>query len=469
MDTSSEKDASSEVANELETMPKIEVMSEIVKVTSKNASETILTSEKNSVDDTSKADTASETHVMFNADVISNKIDVVSTDKSSNIAVPPRGLRRKPYADQRERRHSITILDRSVSKHKFERDFEAESNTVVSSASTSHGNFCGNTRHEENSRESSSVASEKSKIQQTFEVEESPKEKRFEGLFVKTFAVGESPKEKRVEGLFVKTTSEITEEGSSTIEIEKSKLDGASATIGVRKTRVVEGPSAESLSGVKKRKAKGTEGKGSLRSTLKRKMDLIEGILEDQVEQIWEENVKKHTWLQPIDTWIVDHYRPSSNYALTHCQPVDTSDNSTDVNQDVMPEPTYDFKFTPATGENKEPKIESRLMENRRTARVDEPRIESRMIDNWRRLQNRIACPKSDRFEPASLITQLNKQEKIVSPHMENGEKSPNISNDPGILEVKEIKRHDLLDKLKDNVKEKMEDIHRVELQEDIF
>lgn len=450
MDTASEIDITSEVASELKTVPKIEVMSEIVKVTSKDdvASGTMATSEKNSVDDTSKVDIASENHVMFSADVVSNKIDVVSTEKnrSSDIAVPPRGLRRKPYADRQERRHSITVSDRSVSKHKFERDFvEAESDAAV--GSTSHDKFCGNIRHEENSRESSSVASEKSKIQ----------------IQEQTFAVEESPKEKRIEGLFVKTTSEITEEGSSAIKIEKSKLDGASATIGVRKTRVVEGPPTESLSGVKKRKAK-----GSLRSALKRKMDLIESILENQVEQIWEENVKKHTWLEPIDTWIVDHYRPSSDYALTHCQAVDTSDSSTDVNQDATSEPTYDFKFTPATGENKEPKIESRLIENRQTAKVDEPRIESKMIDNLRRLQNRIVCPKSNRFEPTGSIAQLNKQE-IGSPHMENGEKNPNISNDPGILEIKEIKRYDFLDKLKDNVKEKIEDIHRVEPQERIF
>ncbi|TGZ53568.1 Multiple C2 and transmembrane domain-containing protein 2, partial [Temnothorax longispinosus] len=303
MDTAPEIDFSSEpnIAGELNTaVPEIEVTSENAKVTSANdvaSAEIAATSpsEKN-FDDASKVDTASEIHVVSNTDVAFNKMDVVSTDISSDIAdvasnkvntvfterlsdiaVPLRGLPRKP--DRRERRHSIEVLDRSVSKHKFERNFaEAESDARVSNAagvSASHGNFCGNIqREEENSRESSSVASEKSKIQQTFEIEE-------------------LPKVKRIEELFVKTNSEITEEGSSAVDVEKSKLEKASAMIGVWKTRVPEGLSTESFSGIKKRKAK-----GSLGSCLKRKVDLIERILEDQVERIWDENVEKHTWLQ---------------------------------------------------------------------------------------------------------------------------------------------------------------------------
>ncbi|XP_077271712.1 multiple C2 domain and transmembrane region protein isoform X5 [Temnothorax americanus] len=443
MDTAPEIDFSSEsnIAGELNTVPEIEVTSENAKVTSENdvaSAEIAATSpsEKNT-DDASKVDTASEIHVVSNTDVASNKVNTVFTDRLSDIAVPLRGLPRKP--DRRERRHSIEVLDRSVSKHKFERNFaEAESDAAVSDAgvSASHDNFCGNIqREEENSRESSSVASEKSKIQQTFEIEE-------------------LPKVRQIEGLFVKTNSEITEKGSSAVDVEKSKLEEASAMIGVWKTRVPEGLSTESFSGIKKRKAK-----GSLGSCLKRKVDLIERILEDQVERIWDENVEKHTWLQPIETWITDHRRPSSNYTLMHSQPVDATDNATDVNRDAMPEPTYDFKFTPATGEDEEPKIESRLTEGRRAARADEPRIENKITEHLRKLRKRAVSPKSDRFEPASsLNTQLNKQE-IVSPYVEDGKKNPIVLSD--VLEVKEVKRHDLLDKLKGNVKEKMEDIHR--------
>lgn len=431
MDTAPEIDFSSELnaAGELNTVPKIEVTSEIV--TSKNgaASETMATSAKGFLDDVS-AGTSFEVDVMSNADVASNKIDAVSTERSSDITVPPRGMRRKPYAD-----HSIAALDRS----KRERNVEAESEAIVSDAGVlaSRDNFCGGARHERNSRESSPVASEESEIRQTFPAEG-------------------PPKVKRTEGVFVKTTSEITEEGSSAVEIEKSKPEGASATTGGWRTRVAEGPSSEGLSRIKKRKEK-----GSLRNSLRRKVDLIERIVEDQMERIWEENMEKHTWLQPIETWIVDHYKPSSNNAFTRCQSIDASNNSTEVNRDPIPKPTYDFKFTAAKGEDEEPKIESRL-EDRLTARVDEPRTESKIGEHWQRLRNRAGSSKSDRFEPGSSIAQLNKQD-IVSPHVGNGEEGPSVPNDHGVLKVKEIKRHDLLDKLKDNVKEKIEDIHRVE------
>lgn len=360
----------------------------------------------------------------------SSKIDVMSTNKSSDITVP--------HADRRERRNSIVVLDRS--KYKLEKDvIELESDATINSVGVlaSHDNFCKNIQPEENSRESSSVTSEKSKIQQTFGVEE-------------------PPKMKRIEGLFVKISSEITKEGSSAVEIEKSKFEGASATnLGVWKMRVAEGPSAESLSGIKKRKTK-----GSLRNSLKRKVDLIERILEDQVERIWEENVEKHTWLQPIETWIVDRCRPS-NYTLTHCQSIDASNNSTDINEGPMSKSTYDFKFTQAMGENEESKIEM-ILKDRRAVKVDESKIESKMTEQWRRLRNRAVSPKSDRFETASSITQLNKQD-IDSPHVGSEVENPSVLNDSGVLEVKEIKRHDLLDKLKDNVKEKIEDIHKVQ------
>ncbi|KYQ56897.1 Multiple C2 and transmembrane domain-containing protein 2, partial [Trachymyrmex zeteki] len=401
MDTASKIDLLSKlnVANELHTVPKIEVTSEISSTSQDDvAAETMTMSGKNSVDDVSKIDATSEIYVVSNADMVSDKIDEVSTDRSFDIGVPSRGLRRNnSYPNQREKRHSITVLDRSVSKQKFEKDFtEMKCEAAVSTADilASDGNFCGNIRVEENSRDSSSVAGEKSRIQHTF-------------------AVKELPKIKRAEGLSVKTTSEITVEGSSAVESEKSKLEEASAMIGVWKRQVIEGSSTENLSGIKKRKAK-----DSLRSSLRRKVDLIERILEDQVERIWEENVEKHTWLQPIETWITDHRR-SSDYTLTHCQlDTDATDNLTDINQDIISGPTYDFKFTPAKGEDEEAKIENRLMENRRTARIDEQRTESKK-DN------------------------------------------ANVLNDSGVLEVKEVKRHDLLDRLKDNVKGKMEDIHR--------
>jgi len=433
MDIASEIDLSSKpnVASELNTIPKIEITSE-TDATSKNdvAVETIA-SGKNSVDDASKIEAVSEILVVSNAETL-------LTDRSSNIGVSSKGLYRKSYAARQKRRHSIAVLDRSLSKHKFEMDFiKIENDAAVNSAGVlaSDSNFYGNIRDEESSIGSSFVADEKSRIQHAFAAEEFPKVKQTE--------------------VFVKTTSETPEDESSATESEKSMFEETSTITGVGKTRVVEGLSTESLSGSKKRKAK-----GSLRSSLGRKVDLIERVLENKVERIWVENVEKHTWLQPIETWIADHCRPSSSYTLTQSD-ADASDNSTDVNQDVMLEPTYDFKFTPARGENEEPKIESRLTENRGAVRIDESKIESKMTEHWRRLRNRATSPKSDRSEPVNLSTQLNKQE-IAFPHVENIEENPNILNDPGVLEVKEIKRHDLLDRLKDNVKEKIEDFQRV-------
>ncbi|XP_011632615.1 multiple C2 and transmembrane domain-containing protein isoform X4 [Pogonomyrmex barbatus] len=434
MDPTPEMDdvsSTSNVASRFNIIPKIEITPNVTS-TIDVAPETERM-EKNPADDVIKVDaTEPEIHVMSNAET-SNKVDEMSTDKSSDITAPSKKPRRKARADQRERRHSIAALDRSVLKYKSERDLvETESDTISNSAGVlaSDDSFLGNIQREESLRKSSSVASEASKIQ--------------------TSAIESPARVKRAEEPFDRATSETTED---VLENEKSKLERASAMIGVWKARITEGSSTESLSGIKKRKAK-----GSLRSSLKRKVELIERILEDQVEQIWEENREKHKWLQPIETWIVDHCKPSISYTLTHSD--DASVSLTDVDQNAVPEPTYDFKFTPAKGENEEPKLESRLMENQLAARIDEPRIEPRVIEHLRKLRNRSASPKSDRFEPASLITQPDKQE-TVSPHVENREENSDVLDDPGILEVKEIKRYDFLDKLKDNVKEKIEDIYR--------
>lgn len=405
------------VASELN-IPEIKVTPEI-DVTSKITCETDVP-EKNFIDDASKVDAISEIHIMSNTNIASNNIDRAPIDKSFAIDAPPRRLRRKLPVDQREC-HPVVILNPTVSKQKFETDDIDTENVVDESRKgdvlTSDGNFFKNIQHEENSKESCSLTNERSNIQQTAAIEE----------------------------LFAKTISETKEARSSTVENEKSKLERASAMIGAWKTRMAEA-SVERRSGIKKKKAK-------LRNTkrkMERKMESIEKILEDHVERIWEENVEKHSWLQPIDTWIGDHCKPSSSCTVTYCQ--------RDVNQDVVPEPAYNFTPT-MTAE--EPKIESEPMENQRAAMIDEPKIEIKVVKHLQRLRNhRAGSPKSNQFESANLAEQLKKQE--IVPSHETGEENPNVLIDPGILKVKEVKRHDLLDKLKDNVKEKMEDIHRV-------
>lgn len=391
------------VASELNLIPEIKVTPEI-DVTSEITCETDAVPGKNLVDDVSKVDAVSEIHVMSNTDIVSNKIDGPSIDKSFDIEAPPRRLRRKLPVDQRKRR-PVEVLNPTMSKQKFETNDTDDTDTEsVADESrnddilTSDGNIFENIQHEENSRESSSLVDEKSKIQQA------------------------------PEGSFAKTIAETKEAGSNTVEIEKSKLERASAMIGAWKVRMAEA-SIERRSGIKRKKAK-------LRSTVERKMESMERTLEDHVERIWEENVEKHSWLQPIDTWIVDHCKPSSSYAVTYCQR-----DANEVEPDVVPEPVCDFKPTMTADE--------------------EPKIERRVIEHLRKLRNRAGSPKSDRIESANLTAQLKKQEAIPS-HEETGEENPNVLIDPGVLEIKEVKRHDLLDKLKDNVKEKMEDIHRV-------
>lgn len=418
MNITSEDSASKvNVASGPNIIPEIKVTPEI-DVMSKITCETDAVPEKNSDDDVSKGNALSEIHVISTTDIASNKIDE-TIDKSFDIEAPPRRLRRKVFVDQREC-HPLALLNPIASKQ-FETEdtdntnTESEADENKNNVLASDSNVFENIQHEENSKESNSLVDEKSKTQQA----------------------------STIKGSFAKTISEPKKAESNTIENEKSKLERASAMIEVWKTRVVEA-SIEKRSEIKKKKAK-------LKSSMERKMESIERALEDHVERTLEENVEKHSWLQPIETWIADHCKPSSSYTVTHCQH--------DVNEDVVPEPVYDFKFTPATTADEEPKIESGLLENQ-AMRMDEPKIERRMKEHFRRLRNRTGSPKSSRFESANLSTQLKKQEAPL--HAENEEEITNMLINPGILEVKEVKRYDLLDKLKDNVKEKMEDIHRV-------
>ncbi|XP_011266477.1 multiple C2 and transmembrane domain-containing protein isoform X3 [Camponotus floridanus] len=412
-DSSSKVNASGpNIIPEIKVTPKIDVMSKIT-------CETDAVPEKNFDDDVSKVNAASEIHVTSTTDIAFNKIDE-TVDKSFDIERPPRRLRRKLPMDQQQYQ-PLAELNPIISKQKFETEdtdntnTESEADENKNDVLASDNNVFENIPHEENSRESSSLTDEKSKIQEA----------------------------SAVKGLVPKSISETKKTESNTTENEKSKLERASAMIEVWKTRVVEA-SIEKRSEIKRKKAK-------LKSSMERKMESIERILEDHVERTLEENVEKHSWLQPIETWIVDRCKPSSSYTVTHCQQ--------DVNEDVVSEPVYDFKFTSATTADEEPKIESGPLENRRAMRIDESKIERKVIDHFRRLRNRTGSPKSSRFESVSPTAQLKKQE--VPSHTENGEENTNVLINPDILEVKEVKRHDLLDRLKDNVKEKMEDIHR--------
>lgn len=409
--------------DDLDVKPGIEVASEID-----------VTSDKKVV--ASKADAAApetdiapsdDTRVIsITADVrTSSKANLMSNDKSSDIIAPSRKLRRKPHVDQRRRRHSVAVVV-DLSKRESEENVEMKSDADHILESKRE-----NVQREEDSRESSSATGERSKTEET------------------SSAIDETRTKMRTGELAIESISErARNEDSSSVEEddEKAKLDRTSAIIGVPKTQVAEGSFVKSRGDFASKKKKG---KSLLRSSLERKVGTVERMLEDHVERILEENVEKHPWLQPIESWIVDR-KLNPGYTLTHCQ----QDNA---DRNAMP--TYDFKFTAATSENEEPKIESRVTMDDRGAENREPRIERKVIEHLRKLRNRAGSPKPNRFEPTA---QLKKQEDVSS-RAENVKEDANAPIDPGVLEVKEVKRYDLLDKLKDNVKEKMEDIHRVD------
>ncbi|XP_017885906.1 multiple C2 and transmembrane domain-containing protein isoform X1 [Ceratina calcarata] len=145
---------------------------------------------------------------------------------------------------------------------------------------------------------------------------------------------------------------------------------------------------------------------GSLKSSLGRKIGSVERILEDRMEKIWEENVEKHPWLVPIECWIADRCKPSGTYSI-----VQRRRSSLDEGK----KENFDFKFTTPEEAGNEGKIECGFEYSKR--------------------------PEN---ENCKLKRSENSKLEVDS-----------------VLEVKDAKHYDLFDKLRDNVKEKMEDIHR--------
>jgi len=331
--------------------------------------------------DADPAVVASEIHQRSNRHA-PNKVNGRFVDKSSSNGASCRRLQRKPHVDRRRRRHpgAVLTIERTASRRK-----------------------------------------RKSNIAEA-EIDESSEEDFGEPEMQRAIKNSESKNSEQTKEPFAGTVAEVKERDSSTIE--RSLPDRRSL-----KDQLIEIRSASrSGSRLKERKAKGI-----LRSTLERKVEAIEKIVEDRVERIWEQNVEKHSWLQPIDAWIGDHCKPSANYTIAHCQDDDRS-------------AAYDFKFT-AAGQDGEPTIVS-------GTRIDSS-LESRITTQLRRLRDRAGS--SSRFEPAS--ARLRKQE---NPPRAREEDKPKVLIDPDVLEVKEAKRYYLLDRLRDGVREKMEEIQRV-------
>lgn len=161
----------------------------------------------------------------------------------------------------------------------------------------------------------------------------------------------------------------------------------------------------------------------SLRSSLERKMGSVERMLEDQIEKIWDEKVEKHPWLLPIDNWIVDRCRSSRrcSSAVQNRGNDDLHTGEGNSGEKERIEESFDSKFI-ASGDG-------------------EGRVEMKLNEHLKK-------PERSRFESMSLNSRLKRFDQ---------------SREGEILEVKDVKHYDLLDKLRDNVKEKMEDIHRVD------
>lgn len=184
--------------------------------------------------------------------------------------------------------------------------------------------------------------------------------------------------------------------------------------------RSIEGLSIERVIGCKeKRRIE------SLRSSLERKMGSVERMLEDQIEKIWDEKVEKHPWLLPIDNWIVDRCR-SSRKCSSAVQNRRNDSLHTEEGNSVEKErieESFDSKFIASgTGDG-------------------EGRVEMKSIEHLKK-------PERLKFENMNSNSRLKRLDQ---------------SKEGEVLEMKDVKHYDLFDKLKDNVKEKMEDIHRVD------
>ncbi|XP_043248860.1 multiple C2 and transmembrane domain-containing protein isoform X2 [Colletes gigas] len=191
----------------------------------------------------------------------------------------------------------------------------------------------------------------------------------------------------------------------SSLENLRAKMENAGSS-GTKVCRSVEGLSIEKPAKIKEKRTI-----GSLKSSFEKKMGSVERMLEDHMERILEENVQKHPWLLPIEAWIVDR-----------CKVSESAKRSSE-------DPNFEVRYNATENETEEKGLESRAEIQKK------PKKDS---------------PKSERtgFDAGQLISRLRKNED-------------NVAKVDGALEAKDAKHQDLFDKLRDNVKEKMEDIHR--------
>lgn len=357
----------------------------------------------------------------------------VLVNESPGISAPSRKLRRKPHVEQRSRRrHSVAV---NPTTKEIDEDVETRSDV------DENGDANVRSREEIALRESatnegrSAASTERSKLED------------------------EAPSGSAIGSVAERRTRNNEEDSSGSAEDERAKLnDRVTQSAGTHKggaASEVGSFVADPKSGrdgpvdVKKKKVK-----SSLRTSLERRVETVERMLEDRVERILEENVEKHPWLQPIESWIADRKPVTSG----------CTEMQRDADQRDRAEPTYGFKYTASTRENEEPRIEIRVTtDDRADAETRaEPKLERRVIEQLRKLRDRRAASPR-RFESSAQLSKKQQEDAISARDGKENYANYAPIDPPGVLEVKEVKRYDLLDKLKDNVREKMEDIQRVE------
>ncbi|XP_054012595.1 multiple C2 and transmembrane domain-containing protein isoform X2 [Hylaeus anthracinus] len=195
----------------------------------------------------------------------------------------------------------------------------------------------------------------------------------------------------------------------SSLENLRAKMEKA-GSFESKICRSVEGLSIEKPAKIKEKRTI-----GSLKSSFERKMGSVERMLEDHMGRILEENVEKHPWLLPIESWIVDHCKPGASQERRDEESAKRSNES----------PSFEVRF--ATIED-EQRAEGRAEILKRAKRPDSPKPD-----------------KSEKRKP-----------ELPSKVEDSGPAKVEVPP-----ESKDAKHQDLFDKLRDNVKEKMEDIHR--------
>ncbi|XP_066589828.1 multiple C2 and transmembrane domain-containing protein isoform X1 [Prorops nasuta] len=211
-----------------------------------------------------------------------------------------------------------------------------------------------------------------------------------------------------------------------------------------------------------------------IKSSLEKKMqDTLERLVEDRVvrtEKIWEEMRQKYPWLQPIDAWISEHRRSSRNDRTVGLRRYSGSDTEIDRCvareefvrlSETVPEEEPEVEPSAAAAELLKKLHEQLKLENERGANYDFKYTVRRQVavdeddgEDEEKLESRV-------LEKTEKMRQARQAGVVFNSDGDRNVASRIVKNTDDILQVKEVKHHELFDKLKDGLKEKMDDIQR--------